>query len=109
VVEVAGDTIIEYAGEGSDTVSTALTSYTLRTNVENLTYTGTASFGGVGTAENNRITGGGAADTTASLVASASPDVESDEDDEDETGDDAEDSDAEETADDDAVTKRGEE
>jgi uncharacterized protein (TIGR01370 family) len=67
VVEVAGDTIIEYAGEGIDTVSTALASYTLRTNVENLTFTGTGSFSGVGTAENNAITGGAGADTLVGL------------------------------------------
>lgn len=63
VVQVAGDTIIEFTGEGTDTVSTALANYTLRLNVENLTYTGTAAFGGVGTTENNAITGGSGADT----------------------------------------------
>ena len=37
---------------------TTLTSYTLGTNVEDLTYTGTANFVGNGNAENNHITGG---------------------------------------------------
>lgn len=67
VVEAGGDTIIEYASEGNDTVSTALANYTLRTNVENLVYTGTGSFGGIGTAENNAITGGVGADTLVGL------------------------------------------
>lgn len=57
VVE-AGDTVVEQASEGTDTVRTALAAYTLGTNVENLTYTGFAPFMGTGNASNNVITGG---------------------------------------------------
>ena len=67
VVRVAGDTIIEFAGEGSDTVQTALASYTLRPNVENLVYTGSAAFTGVGSADNNSITGGSGDDALSGL------------------------------------------
>src|SRR4029450_1225183 len=42
VVDVATDVITEAAGAGTDTVRTALASYTLSAaNVENLTFTGT--------------------------------------------------------------------
>ena len=67
IVRAGGDTIIEFANEGTDTVQTALTSYTLRPNVENLVYTGGGSFAGVGSAENNAITGGAGADTLSGL------------------------------------------
>ena len=59
----AGDTVVELAGEGADTVQTALASYTLTANVEDLTYTGAAGFTGTGNALANRITGGAGADT----------------------------------------------
>jgi VCBS repeat-containing protein len=58
VVSVAADTIVELAGEGHDTVRTSLSGFTLRANVEDLVYTGTTSFRGVGNDEDNRITGG---------------------------------------------------
>src|SRR5262249_13447255 len=48
VVDNAGDVVTENAGEGTDTVQTTLASYTLGANVENLTFTGTGSFTGVG-------------------------------------------------------------
>ncbi|NEH34517.1 M10 family metallopeptidase C-terminal domain-containing protein [Rhizobium ruizarguesonis] len=65
VVYDVGDTIIENADEGIDTVQTYLTGYTLSANVENLTYHGPWAFGFVGTGNNldNVITGGGATDT----------------------------------------------
>ncbi|CDZ37374.1 Putative hemolysin-type calcium binding protein [Neorhizobium galegae bv. officinalis] len=65
VVDVAGDIIVENAGEGTDTVQTALASYSLAAlaNVENLTYTGTAAFSGTGNSLDNVIRGGVAADT----------------------------------------------
>ena len=47
-VVAAGDTVSEAADEGMDTVQTALTTYTLTANVENLTYTGTANSTGTG-------------------------------------------------------------
>ncbi|TAU46949.1 hypothetical protein ELI44_02275 [Rhizobium ruizarguesonis] len=65
VVYDVGDTIIENADEGIDTVQTYLTGYTLSANVENLAYHGPWAFGFVGTGNNldNVITGGGATDT----------------------------------------------
>lgn len=62
VVEAVGDSIIEYAGQGTDTVRTALASFTLRDHVENLIYTGTGAFTGIGTSGDNAITGGAGAD-----------------------------------------------
>ncbi|MBX5142850.1 rhizobiocin, partial [Rhizobium lentis] len=61
IVDNAKDTVIENANEGTDTVRTTL-SYTLSTNVENLTYTGTARFFGDGNAAANVITGGTGSD-----------------------------------------------
>lgn len=65
VVNHAGVTITENTGQGTDTVRTTLTTYSLATlaNVENLTFTGSGSFTGTGNAINNVITGGGSADT----------------------------------------------
>ncbi|ANM22118.1 serralysin-like metalloprotease domain-containing protein [Rhizobium sp. N941] len=63
VVDIATDIVIENVNEGTDTVRTALASYTLGNNVENLTYTGTASFSGTGNALANTITGGAGNDT----------------------------------------------
>ncbi|WP_162183339.1 beta strand repeat-containing protein, partial [Neorhizobium vignae] len=63
VVDNAGDTVTENADEGTDTVQTNLASYTLGTDVENLTNTGTATFAGNGNALNNVMTGGTSVDT----------------------------------------------
>ncbi|RUM10412.1 calcium-binding protein, partial [Rhizobium phaseoli] len=63
VVDNAGDVVTENAGEGTDTVKTALASYTLGANVENLVSTGTAAFAGTGNELANAITGGVGADT----------------------------------------------
>jgi len=63
VVDSIGDVVIENAGEGTDTVQTVLNSYTLGANVENLTFTGTGNFIGIGNALNNTITGGAGNDT----------------------------------------------
>ncbi|ARQ08848.1 serralysin-like metalloprotease domain-containing protein [Rhizobium etli] len=63
VVDIATDVVIENANEGTDTVRTALVGYTLGTNVENLTYTGSANFTGTGNALDNTITGGAGNDT----------------------------------------------
>ena len=52
----AGDTVVENANEGTDTVQTAATD-TLGANVENLILTGTARINGTGNALDNRITG----------------------------------------------------
>src|SRR5690606_6815125 len=65
VVENAGDTIIELAGEGVDTVQTALSRLRLSAHVENLTYTGTAGIEGYGNEEANIIRGGTGRDVLA--------------------------------------------
>jgi len=62
IVEVVGDSIVEFVGEGVDTVQTALSVYVLQANVENLTFTGTGAFVGAGNGDDNRVTGGVAAD-----------------------------------------------
>ena len=63
VMTATGDTLIEFAGEGVDTVETTLSAYTLRDNFENLTYIGAGSIAGTGNAENNVLTGAAGADT----------------------------------------------
>ena len=67
VVSVLGDSLVEAAGEGTDRIETDLPSYTLKTNIENLTYTGGGSFSGTGTAAANVITGGAGSDTLIGL------------------------------------------
>jgi Ca2+-binding RTX toxin-like protein len=62
-VDNSGDVVIEAAGQGTDTVKTALASYTLGANVENLTYTGSGNFAGTGNSLVNTIAGGNANDT----------------------------------------------
>ena len=56
VVDNTGDVVTENANEGTDTVQAGVT-YTLATNVENLTLTGTGSINGTGNALDNVITG----------------------------------------------------
>jgi Ca2+-binding RTX toxin-like protein len=56
VVNVAGDVVTENANEGTDTVQSAAT-YMLRSNVENLTLTGTAAITGTGNTLNNVLAG----------------------------------------------------
>jgi Ca2+-binding RTX toxin-like protein len=56
IVDGPGDTVVENAGEGVDTVRSSA-SRTLDANVENLTLTGTAGIYGIGNSLNNVITG----------------------------------------------------
>lgn len=63
VLDQATDVVVENFGEGVDEIQTTASSYTLQTNVENLTYTGSGSFSGVGNASANVLTGGGGNDT----------------------------------------------
>ena len=52
----SGDTIVENAGEGIDTVMAA-SNYTLGANVENLTLTGDGNYSALGSADDNLIIG----------------------------------------------------
>ncbi|MBI6954404.1 peroxidase family protein [Pseudomonas sp. CCOS 191] len=63
IVDSASDVVVEAGGGGTDTVLTALASYSLGANVENLTYTGAGNFVGTGNGLNNVITGGVGNDT----------------------------------------------
>ena len=56
VVDNAGDTITEGANQGTDTVQSSVT-YTLGSNIENLTLTGYLHIGGNGNSLDNVITG----------------------------------------------------
>ena len=58
IVDEALDNVVEAAGQGTDTVNTALQGYTLGANLENLTFTGTGAFVGEGNALANTLTGG---------------------------------------------------
>ncbi|MGK9053684.1 peroxidase family protein [Neorhizobium petrolearium] len=67
-VDDAGDVVVEAVGGGTDEVETTLGAYTLAANVENLTYTGAATFTGTGNALSNRIEGGAGVDTLTGLA-----------------------------------------
>ncbi len=56
VVDAAGDTVTEAAGEGTDTVQSSVT-YTLGSNVENLTLTGSGNINGTGNSLDNELIG----------------------------------------------------
>jgi Ca2+-binding RTX toxin-like protein len=62
-VSVAGTIVTELAGGGTDTVQTALSSYQLTANVENLVHTGSTSFTSTATAAGQSITSSTGADT----------------------------------------------
>ena len=66
VISEAGVTITEASGEGTDTVRTSLTTYTLGANVENLVLVNEAVTG-IGNAENNEITGHAGANSLSGL------------------------------------------
>jgi Ca2+-binding RTX toxin-like protein len=56
VVDNTGDVVVENAGEGTDAVQSSI-SYTLGTNVENLTLTGSSAINATGNASDNVIIG----------------------------------------------------
>ena len=62
IVDNTGDVVTELANEGTDTVQSSV-SYTLPSNVENLTLTGTALISGTGNALNNILIGNSASGT----------------------------------------------
>ncbi|MCK1711255.1 MULTISPECIES: FG-GAP-like repeat-containing protein [unclassified Bradyrhizobium] len=64
VVAKAGDSVVENAGGGTDTVQASVT-YTLATNVENLTLTGTSIINGTGNTLGNTIIGSSGNNTLA--------------------------------------------
>ncbi len=63
VVAAAGDSVIEFSGEGNDRIQTTLNSYTLPANVEELVFAGSGNFTGIGNGADNAITGGAGNDT----------------------------------------------
>jgi len=63
IVDDAGDLVTENSDEGIDTVRTALASYTLGSDVENLSFVGTGIFVGTGNSLANTIRGWTGADT----------------------------------------------
>ncbi len=63
LVDVAGDAVVETAGEGVDLVQSSAGSYTLGANLENLTLTGSGANRGSGNELDNLLTGN-AADNT---------------------------------------------
>jgi Ca2+-binding RTX toxin-like protein len=64
-VRSVGDSVVEHADEGTDTVRTTLAAYTLLNNVENITFIGTGNFRGIGNALDNVIISGAGNDTLA--------------------------------------------
>src|SRR5207342_3387514 len=59
MVDNTGDSVTENTNEGTDTVQSAIT-YTLGSNLENLTLTGTTAINGTGNTLNNILTGNSA-------------------------------------------------
>lgn len=70
IVDSRYDTVVENAGEGVDTIRTALTTFTLGANVENVTYTGAYNFVGVGNELANAINGSSGADRLNGMAGS---------------------------------------
>ena len=69
IVDNTGDVVIENADEGTDLVQSSIT-YTLGSDVENLSLTGTASINGTGNELNNIITGNSGSNTLYGLEGS---------------------------------------
>ena len=70
VVDAGGDITTESAGEGNDLVQSSVT-YTLATNVERLTLTGTGAINGTGNAANNLLVGNSAGTAGVPITVSA--------------------------------------
>jgi Ca2+-binding RTX toxin-like protein len=63
VVDLATDVVVEATNRGTDLVLSSASNLTLAANVENLAYTGSASFTGVGNTLANTLTGGAGNDS----------------------------------------------
>jgi Ca2+-binding RTX toxin-like protein len=70
VVDSTGDAVTENASQGTDTIQTTLSTFSLVpiTNVENLTFIGMGNFTGTGNALGNVISGGAGNDHITGLV-----------------------------------------
>ena len=67
IVDNTGDTAVEFANEGTDTIESSLT-WTLGGNLENLVLSGESAINGSGNALNNRLAGNGAKNTLSGLL-----------------------------------------
>lgn len=63
VISALGDVIIEEENEGTDTVQSALATYTLGANLENLVLTGEGNINGVGNTLDNLLVGNAGSNT----------------------------------------------
>ena len=63
IVSTPGTVITELAGNGTDTIQTSLSSFSLPANVERLVHTGSTSFTATANASGQMITGGTGADS----------------------------------------------
>ncbi len=63
IVSAVGDSVTEFAGEGTDLVRTTIGAYLIGENIENLFYDGTSDFIGRGNASNNIVVGRGGNDS----------------------------------------------
>lgn len=70
VVENVFDVVTEAANDGIDTVQSALLTYQLGVNVENLTLTGTFPSAGIGNALSNQLTGNSGANLLDGMAGS---------------------------------------
>ena len=66
IVDNAGDTVLEFADEGNDTVRASV-NYQLFVNIENLVLTGTADINGTGNVLDNVLTGNAGVNTLFGL------------------------------------------
>jgi Ca2+-binding RTX toxin-like protein len=68
IVDNVSDQVIEAANEGTDTINSSVT-YTLASNVENLTLTGTGNINGIGNGLDNILIGTTGANTLTAMMA----------------------------------------
>ena len=62
-IDNSSDKVTEAAGQGTDSIVTSLSSYTIDKNVENLVFNGTGAFSGRGNDGDNLVVGAGGDDT----------------------------------------------